>query len=357
VKRNPIRFTDPSGRNTFEDLAQFIRNQAGFEQEARTPPTFQSSNASPFGTAAHRTATGVVQQMQHAGFVNANRVVSEPVIVNDTIVSAGTGPAGAPRGSLCPDLLFTNQGTQGSVVGQQASAVTQELGDLKYGGGNAAAKYQRIGAPVRTVNGVTSSAATDAALLQSSPATPAQPAPQSAPQSVPPPEPVNTSKGVPAVGKVVSGAALLGMGGQAIKQLHEGDPVGAATTVGVGLGVAKVVAKNPALLPIAIMVSTIQSYDDDVKRRANKAGDWVQRKTGNRVVGGLAASAWATGDSIFQGTFGTVGRGIGEGAAALYIRATSDEYTWNPLKSQAWSDFWSGPSLFDVARQQMQRRP
>jgi RHS repeat-associated protein len=32
VKRNPIRFTDPSGRNTFEDLAQFIRNQAGFEQ-------------------------------------------------------------------------------------------------------------------------------------------------------------------------------------------------------------------------------------------------------------------------------------------------------------------------------------
>jgi len=188
VKGNPIRLRDPSGRNIFEDLAQFIRNQAGFEQGARTPPTFQSSSASPFGTAAHGTATSVVQEMQQIGFVNACRVVSEPVIVNGVIVSAGSGPAGAPRGALAPDLLFTNQGTQGSVVGQQASAVAQELGDLKYGGGQAAAKYSQVGVPVRTVSGVTSSAATDSSLLQMAApsAAPATPAPAGVSLSPPP---------------------------------------------------------------------------------------------------------------------------------------------------------------------------
>ena len=170
VKRNPIRLGDPSGRNSFEDLAQFIRNQAGFEQGARNPPTIDltsaKANASPFGTAAHGTATGVVQEMQQIGFVNASRVVSEPVIVNGVIVSAGSGPAGAPKGALVPDLLYTNQGVQGSVVGQQASPVTQELADIKYGGGQAAAKYSQVGVPVRTVNSVTNSAATDPSLLQ-----------------------------------------------------------------------------------------------------------------------------------------------------------------------------------------------
>ena len=54
VKCNPIRLGDPSGRNSFEDLAQFIRNQAGFEQGARNPPTIDltsaKANASPFGS-------------------------------------------------------------------------------------------------------------------------------------------------------------------------------------------------------------------------------------------------------------------------------------------------------------------
>jgi RHS repeat-associated protein len=169
VQDNPVRYWDPTGKNTFLDLAQFIRNQSGFEQGALTPPTYQSSSGSPFGTAAHGNATSVIQQMEDIGFVNANRVVSEPVIVNGTIVSTGAGPAGAPKGALVPDLLFTNPGTTSqSVVGQAAGSVAQELGDLKYGGGVAATKYSQVGVPVRTVNGVTSSAATNPALVQMS---------------------------------------------------------------------------------------------------------------------------------------------------------------------------------------------
>jgi len=166
VKGNPVRFWDPSGKNSFTDLALFIRNQAGFEQGANTPPNYQSSSASPFGTAAHKVATGVAENMKSIGFKNADRIVAEPVIVNGKIVSAGSGPAGAPKGSLCPDLLFTKKGTSGSVVGQQASSVTQSVGDIKYGGGQAAAKYSQIGGSVQTVNGVTNSASTDPTLLQ-----------------------------------------------------------------------------------------------------------------------------------------------------------------------------------------------
>ena len=51
-------------------------------------------------------------------------------------------------------------------------------------------------------------------------------------------------------------------------------------------------------------------------------------------------SAAATGESIFQGMVGAVGTEIGEGAAAAYIRFTSDEYTLIPLKSQIWADIF-----------------
>jgi hypothetical protein len=156
--------------------------------------------------------------------------------------------------------------------------------------------------------------------------------------------------------KVAGGAALLGMAGDVAVQLHEGDVSGAVKTVGVGLAIAKTLSKHPALVPLAVMASTIQSYDDDVKRHANNAGGWVERKTGSRVVGAVAASAVATGESVFQGTFGTVGRGLGKGAAVLYIRATSDDYTLVPWKTELWSDVFGGPSVFDLAKQMAARK-
>jgi hypothetical protein len=163
--------------------------------------------------------------MQQIGFVNSTRVVSEPVIVNGVITSTGAGPAGAPKGALAPDLLFTNQGTQGSVVGQQASAVAQELGDLKYGGGQAAAKYSQVGVPVRTVSGVTSSAATDPALLQ-----------MAAPQK--PPAAVGLGskalKGLGVVGALVGSAVGGYQVGTGINKMIEGKTDEGAVDVGEG---------------------------------------------------------------------------------------------------------------------------
>src|ERR1700746_3890025 len=53
--------------NSTEDVFTFIRNQAGFEQGARTPPTFNSASASPFGTAAHAQASAVRDEMVRTG--------------------------------------------------------------------------------------------------------------------------------------------------------------------------------------------------------------------------------------------------------------------------------------------------
>ena len=86
--------------------------------------------------------------------------------MNGKIVSVGQGPAGAPAGSHCPDILVRPNGAQGPLVGQNVSSVAQELGDLKYGGGQAAPKYNTHGVPVRTINGVTNSANTNPRLTQ-----------------------------------------------------------------------------------------------------------------------------------------------------------------------------------------------
>jgi hypothetical protein len=47
-------------------------------------------------------------------------------------------------------------------------------------------------------------------------------------------------------------------------------------------------------------------------------------RTGSTTVGGIASATAATGESLFNGTFGVVGTGIGEGAAAIYLWATGD---------------------------------
>jgi len=96
--------------------------------------------------------------------------------------------------------------------------------------------------------------------------------------------------------------------------------------------------KVPALAPLAVMFSTISaSKDPKIQEHAFAAGDWVAERT-HPVVGGLAAAGVATGESVFEGTFGVTGRAIGQGAAVVYIRATSDEYTLVPWRSELWAD-------------------
>ena len=138
--------------------------------------------------------------------------------------------------------------------------------------------------------------------------------------------------------QVAGGAALAG---DVLVKLHEGRPVEAAVTAAVGGGAMFVLSKVPALAPLAVMASSIQaSKDPTIQRHAFSAGDWVAERT-HPVVGAMAAAGVATGESVFEGTFGVTGRAIGEGAAVVYIRATSDEYTFVPWKSQLWAG-WFG---------------
>ena len=175
---------------------------------------------------------------------------------------------------------------------------------------------------------------------------PAGPAPASTEPApaAPTAEPeVKTPSGGANVGeKVMGGAAAAAVVGDVIVKLHEGHLAEAAETAGVAGAVTWALKRAPELAPIAVMMATIDAYDDKVKAHSMSSGDWVQAHTSflgetpSRVVGGLAASAEATAESLFQGTFGTVGRGIGEGAAVVYIRLSSDEYTLLPWKAEWW---------------------
>ena len=146
------------------------------------------------------------------------------------------------------------------------------------------------------------------------------------------------------LGSVLQIAGIAAIVGQVFKDLHEGDTGAAVDDLAIGGTVSYALAKIPALVPLAIMVSTISAYDDEVQEHANSVGQWVENKVGSRYVGAFAASLAATGESLFQGTFGAVGRSIGEGAAAAYLevstRLTSDEYTFVPWKSQLWADIF-----------------
>lgn len=172
--------------------------------------------------------------------------------------------------------------------------------------------------------------------LRLAPATPSAP-----PAPFPPESPSAAKPGGKLLGRTMQVAGGAAIAGDILVQLHEGRPDEAAKTAAVGGGTMFVLSKIPALVPVAVMASSISaSKDPKIQRHAFAAGDWVAERT-HPVVGALAASAVATGESVFEGTFGVTGRAIGEGAAVVYIRLTSDEYTLNPFKSQVWADIKS----------------
>jgi hypothetical protein len=147
------------------------------------------------------------------------------------------------------------------------------------------------------------------------------------------------------VTNVLGGAAIVG---EVLAKLHEGHPLEALETAGVGGGGMALLSRVPALIPLAVMFSTIsESKDPSIQRHAFAAADWAGGQS-HPVWGAFVASAVATGESVFQGTFGVVGRGLGKGTAVLWIRATSDEYTIIPWKTQIWHDFFSSVSISDL---------
>jgi hypothetical protein len=144
------------------------------------------------------------------------------------------------------------------------------------------------------------------------------------------------------LGKTMAVAGWAAIVGDGLVQLHEGHPVKALEVAATGGGAMYILGRVPALVPLAVMASSISaSKDPKIEEHAFAAGDWVAEHT-NPIVGGIASAAVATGESVFEGTFGVTGKAIGEGAAVLYIRATSDEYTLNPLDSQLWADIHEG---------------
>jgi RHS repeat-associated protein len=163
VDRAGTQTTPPP--NDPHDLMTFIRNQSGFETGASRPPAFNSRDASPFGTAAHSQATGVLQRMQAAGYEGSDRIYSEVRVVNGVVTQIG-GTPGGPKGSLNMDLVSARPGSTITIGGTVTPANANLIGDLKYGGGVINQKYGNTGVPLATVNGATQASQTNPSLLQ-----------------------------------------------------------------------------------------------------------------------------------------------------------------------------------------------
>lgn len=110
--------------------------------------------------------------------------------------------------------------------------------------------------------------------------------------------------------------------GNVVKNLHEGQRGEALKAAVVGAAATYVVKKIPWVAPLVVAKDSIEaSHNPEVDKDATDAGRWVEARTNSPVAGGVAAAAVATGESVFDATFGSTGRAIGEGAAALYLEA------------------------------------
>lgn len=163
---NPVVFTDKTGKapdpptNSIADIFTFIRNQAGFEAGAERGISFGSKAASPFGTAAHAKATGVLDALKQIGVQGAERVYSEVRTVGGVVTQIG-GTPGGPKGSFNLDLVAVQEGKSLSVGDSFTSTVGEVIGDIKYGGGVISPKYNALGVPLTTVNGNTVASTTE----------------------------------------------------------------------------------------------------------------------------------------------------------------------------------------------------
>lgn len=123
--------------------------------------------------------------------------------------------------------------------------------------------------------------------------------------------------------KVAGGAGYLALGGEIVKDLHDGRLGAAARSGAEAWALSRL---GPRFAPPVMIglgaYSTVMAYRSDptIREHANACGDRVagsDHPTGlRRVVGGVAAAGEATGESIYKGVFKPVGTAIGEGFAA-----------------------------------------
>lgn len=190
--------------NSTEDIFTFIRNQAGFEQGAKTPPTFNSASASPFGTAAHAQASAVRDDMVRAGVKGAENVYSEVAVnkATGTITQIGGSPI---KGHHNLDLVAMPKGQSLSVGQTLGPGQATVVGDIKYGGGKITQAHANFGQSGVTVNSTYNSTATvpNASVGQGTSAAPEAHTPGGASKSVHM-TPLDADVD-PATGKVVPG--------------------------------------------------------------------------------------------------------------------------------------------------------
>jgi RHS repeat-associated protein len=165
----PITKIDSNGlqpENALGDLFTFIGDTAKFLEGLPLGRTWQK-----VGQDVHTMATTLTDELKKPGpnrLLDIDRVYSEVRVDQGKVAQIGGKPGGG-KGALNPDLVGVKKGQALSIGDSQADVAskTEVVGDIK-GGGKAkiAKKYSALGGEQMTVNGVTSSAATDVKLLQ-----------------------------------------------------------------------------------------------------------------------------------------------------------------------------------------------
>jgi RHS repeat-associated protein len=353
VHANPIRLTDPSGTSGDDPGAFSIHGKQGLQS---TPMTMDIDEPKAVGAQGQSVADarGRALDVDNRQFLDllTNRrtkflgVDSRPMSPARPPVSVADDPAAlitrrfseiTEMQQIFDEAVQSVRNPNGMRPTALKNAINSKIWDIiKTGTSDAAVKvrgaFEKLG--FENVSG-------KGFVLRSGPPSDA---PVSDPIVDPPPVESPGTGGGRSLGKVAGPVAnvagIAAIAGQTLVDLHEGKPYEATKTAVFGAIAYKAMSRYPALVPLAIMVSTINAYDDKVEEHSFAVGSWVERKTGSRIVGGVASATAATGESLFNGTFGVVGKGIGEGAAVIYIRATSDEYTLVPWKSQIWADIF-----------------
>lgn len=123
------------------------------------------------GQDVHSTATELLESLKatppNERLSDIDRVYSEVRVDKGSVTQIGGKPGGS-KGALNPDLVGVKKGevlSKGDTL-QDVAKKTEAVGDIKAGGGKIAKKYEQLGGRQVTVNGVTSSSATDPALLK-----------------------------------------------------------------------------------------------------------------------------------------------------------------------------------------------
>lgn len=162
-RSSPNQLTDSGGCNSLEDLFKFLRDTGGFsaaDMPKGGPPKFQSSHASPFGTAAHQEITRLLDEnkgMGPAAFKNMDRVYAEVAVNRSTNVVTKIG--GSPiikHDNL--DLVGMAEGKTLSVNDSLAPGGAELVGDAKYGKGTITTAQAQYGKQAVTVNGASTPA-------------------------------------------------------------------------------------------------------------------------------------------------------------------------------------------------------